>query len=458
MERALAPPVSPNWRANVFGFLSLPILSAVDPRKVSGNYGIEDIRLALKWLQSNAQSFGCDPARVTLYGAGSGGTNIYALLTNPDNQGLFHAAIALSASPNITMDLATAQQRNLGYLARLQNTSCGNTRDPLACLYALPAEELLAAIPDSWHDSTNRHLSSPAGSQDTPGLVIVDGVTVRMDFLHGLRAALVDVPLLLQSERAELAMDGQPVDQAGQALQNMTWQAYQNYLTNEFFAVGKWGGEVGPALTKLYQPEVAVKNHTTLQAYFDMTTDIGLFCPQVTLAFAAARAGHRKSPIFVSVLQQPPSHGLHIRWNVSRIWRAGVPFAPIHPLRQTFHLWDHVLGHSDWGYMSAPSGSAQSRTFRPRARDLQLARLVRSGWLDFALSGGRRCGDMQPFGRVHWVARHGYNVALLGKANASQEGVTVTNRRNYRRGYCLGIEQALFANPASVDARFWWTN
>jgi para-nitrobenzyl esterase len=58
--------VVPNYRLGAFGFLSLPALDATDPRGVSGNYGLLDQQLALKWVQSNVAAFGGDPDRVTV--------------------------------------------------------------------------------------------------------------------------------------------------------------------------------------------------------------------------------------------------------------------------------------------------------------------------------------------------------------------------------------------------------
>eukprot|EP01127_Copromyxa_protea_P008471 TRINITY_DN1944_c0_g1_i2.p1 TRINITY_DN1944_c0_g1~~TRINITY_DN1944_c0_g1_i2.p1 ORF type:complete len:270 (+),score=39.58 TRINITY_DN1944_c0_g1_i2:59-868(+) len=97
--------VAANYRLGPLGFLALPQLSSVDPRGVSGNYGILDIQLALRWVQQNIARFGGDSNRVTLLGQSSGGTNIFSLLASPASKGLFHAAISLSGSPNITMDL-----------------------------------------------------------------------------------------------------------------------------------------------------------------------------------------------------------------------------------------------------------------------------------------------------------------------------------------------------------------
>ena len=45
--------VSMNYRLNAFGFLSL------NTTEVSGNQGLRDQQLALKWVQKNIHHFGC---------------------------------------------------------------------------------------------------------------------------------------------------------------------------------------------------------------------------------------------------------------------------------------------------------------------------------------------------------------------------------------------------------------
>ena len=52
--------VSINYRLGVFGFFSLPQLSAEKPGPVaySGNQGLQDQQLALQWVQDNIGAFG----------------------------------------------------------------------------------------------------------------------------------------------------------------------------------------------------------------------------------------------------------------------------------------------------------------------------------------------------------------------------------------------------------------
>ena len=50
--------VSLNYRLGVFGFLSL------NTSEVSGNQGLRDQQLAMKWVQNNIHHFGGDPTQV----------------------------------------------------------------------------------------------------------------------------------------------------------------------------------------------------------------------------------------------------------------------------------------------------------------------------------------------------------------------------------------------------------
>lgn len=64
--------VTINYRLGALGFLALSSLSNEAPTGTSGNYGIEDIALALDWVKRNVANFGGDAERVTLMGHGSG--------------------------------------------------------------------------------------------------------------------------------------------------------------------------------------------------------------------------------------------------------------------------------------------------------------------------------------------------------------------------------------------------
>ncbi len=152
--------VSLNYRLNSFGFLAHEALGSVDPRGVSGNYGILDQQLALQWVQRNIGSFGGNPARVTLIGQSSGGTSIFALLSSPGSVGLFHGAISLSASPNMTIDLQAAYKQNVPWIQRL--CPYNDSTAILDCLYNLKPSEVSRMFPASYNGEPTLP-ASPAG-------------------------------------------------------------------------------------------------------------------------------------------------------------------------------------------------------------------------------------------------------------------------------------------------------
>jgi len=110
--------VSLNHRLNVLGHLNLAAYG--ERYAASGNVGILDIILALEWVRDNIQSFGGDPARVTLFGQSGGGGKVTTLMAMPSAKGLFHRAIvqsncALRQMPFVlSTEIASAILRELG--------------------------------------------------------------------------------------------------------------------------------------------------------------------------------------------------------------------------------------------------------------------------------------------------------------------------------------------------------
>ncbi|XP_011705535.1 PREDICTED: carboxylesterase 5A-like, partial [Wasmannia auropunctata] len=62
----------------------------------TGNQGLKDVVMALKWVQKNISQFGGDPENVTIFGESAGGGIVHYLTLSPLAKGLFHKAIAQS--------------------------------------------------------------------------------------------------------------------------------------------------------------------------------------------------------------------------------------------------------------------------------------------------------------------------------------------------------------------------
>ena len=134
--------VTVNYRLGVLGFLALPDLSRESTHHASGNYGLLDQLMALRWVKSNISAFGGDPKRVTVFGQSSGSISISALTTSPMAKGLFQRAIGESGGLFEPIDLAPgfklvdAEQAGRAFVA----SSGAHT---LRGLRALPAAEVI---------------------------------------------------------------------------------------------------------------------------------------------------------------------------------------------------------------------------------------------------------------------------------------------------------------------------
>lgn len=141
--------VSMNYRLGIFGFLAHPALRSDDPAfPTAGNYGIEDQRAALEWVQRNIATFGGDPRHVTLFGESAGGMSTCLHYLSSRTEGLFEAAISqsgLCSSPLLEIPRATAEQHAQTLAVTLG--CAANDATTAACLRSRPVDQILMATP-----------------------------------------------------------------------------------------------------------------------------------------------------------------------------------------------------------------------------------------------------------------------------------------------------------------------
>ena len=177
-----------NYRLGALGFLYLGDLLAEDYAR-SGNTGLQDMLLVLRWVQANIAAFGGDPAQVTIMGQSAGAASVGTLLTMPTAQGLFHRAI-LESEPAAARDRTTAT-----IVAKRLLAALGLAPQEARKLLELPAEQILAAQSRATADL---HSYGP----------VIDGLVLSQLPLEAIRQGVgASLPLLIGSNREEARLD-----------------------------------------------------------------------------------------------------------------------------------------------------------------------------------------------------------------------------------------------------------
>jgi para-nitrobenzyl esterase len=247
--------VTVGYRLGVLGFLAHPELTAQEPESGSGNYALQDITQALRWISRNIAGFGGDPGRITLCGQSSGGSLTGAALASPDAQGLFHRAILQGATCGYPIPtLAAEEQRGL----RLATDVAGPVAGP-AELRRIPAEELATTV--------------MARGFTAWGPVSGGGVLPHALPKAFATGAFNAVPVLQGTNRHDMRLDAAIAVYADRRLR--TEESYAKTLTHEF----------GPAAAGLIRAEYPVTEHgSPALAYAAATTDGLLACPARAIA------------------------------------------------------------------------------------------------------------------------------------------------------------------------------
>jgi carboxylesterase type B len=126
--------VALNYRLGALGFLA-----GVDG--LTGNYGLQDQQLAMRWVRDNAAAFGGDPDQITLFGESAGAMSVgLHELSIPSSAGLFRAGIQQSNPLGIPYKSLTQAAVSGALFAK--NVGCAD--QDLACLQDVPVDTILS--------------------------------------------------------------------------------------------------------------------------------------------------------------------------------------------------------------------------------------------------------------------------------------------------------------------------
>lgn len=144
--------VSINYRLGVLGFMPNPAFQVTNALGTfNGNYGLEDQRLAMKWVQNNIAAFGGDKTNVTIAGESAGAGSVCIHLTAPTQvYGLFKRAIIQSAGCTANLPTLSEAQYN-GPDRKLWKASatiqaglgCPTDANTLTCMRTKSVEKIL---------------------------------------------------------------------------------------------------------------------------------------------------------------------------------------------------------------------------------------------------------------------------------------------------------------------------
>jgi para-nitrobenzyl esterase len=252
--------VTLQYRIGPLGWLVHPALDAEAPDARSGNYGLEDLIAALKWVRRDIAAFGGNTDRVMIFGESAGGVNVCTLLAAPAAAGLFTSATIESGGC-----VADARGKALATGATLTgNVGCSTAADISACLRSKTPAELLAALPPE---------VSIAGSQ-APYQPNVDGTLLPLAPLDAIRSG--------QHNRVPTVI-GANADETGREVPLTLSEAeYQLILASTFP-----NQAVRTQVANLYS---SAAFGSPRRAYVALTSDVKFICPSRTIARALVSA------------------------------------------------------------------------------------------------------------------------------------------------------------------------
>jgi len=177
-----------NHRLNVFGYLYLGEIGG-EKYADSGNVGMLDIVLALKWVRDNIAHFGGDPGNVTIFGESGGGLKVSTLMAMPSAKGLFHKAVVESGS-----ELRVSSREEADATARKFLVQLHVAPERVDDLRKIPMDQLIAAL------HSMGELSWSLGP-------VLDGRSLpRQPFDPDAPALTANVPMLIGTTDSETTM------------------------------------------------------------------------------------------------------------------------------------------------------------------------------------------------------------------------------------------------------------
>ncbi|XP_031631918.1 esterase B1-like isoform X2 [Contarinia nasturtii] len=131
--------VTMNYRLGILGFMSL------GTEEYSGNMGMKDQQLALKWIYENIERFGGDNEQITISGQSAGSKSLGFHLVNEQSSMYFNQMISMSGTSNTAYSYQSGDHRCLMQIfANKYSPKCLNNDDELIeFLKSVPVSKII---------------------------------------------------------------------------------------------------------------------------------------------------------------------------------------------------------------------------------------------------------------------------------------------------------------------------
>ena len=271
--------VTVNHRLNGFGFLYLGKMGGKKYAE-SGNAGMLDLVLALKWVKNNIAEFGGNPNNVTIFGQSGGGAKCATLMAMPSAYGLFQKVITMSGQQITGRTPEHATETAKSILKKL-NISPGHINE----ITKVPTEELIEAM---------------QGESFTP---VADGIALPRDpFSPDASPLSKNIPMIMGNTHDETTY---LIGSSDTSLFHLTWKELPGEIMQN---VRQYIGSLSPD-TIVAKYRRLYPNYSPSDIFFAVTTAARSWKSMVVELDVRTRQNGAPTYVYELDWQTPVQHG-----------------------------------------------------------------------------------------------------------------------------------------------------
>ncbi|KAL3287467.1 hypothetical protein HHI36_001938 [Cryptolaemus montrouzieri] len=132
--------VTMNYRVGILGFLS------TEDGVVSGNMGLKDQSMALKWIKDNIKEFGGNSDSITITGLSAGGASVHYHYLSPLSRDLFSRGLSMSGTALQPWALTENPLEKAKFVARNVSCETDSTEKMISCMRSKSYKDLIVGI------------------------------------------------------------------------------------------------------------------------------------------------------------------------------------------------------------------------------------------------------------------------------------------------------------------------